>query len=348
MNLAACEDEVKCTHVYDNDLDGSCNLCGESREIPPCASSENIELTYGMIEYFTNSFYSNWYSQYYYYILIGYVNFDVNKPFDEQYTDSSNTQTYYDYFKDGAKSQINTLIKYCEAAMDDTDINYNELKAKAEEYASKQIEEKMDSGIWFGLSEKDVRSSLIIEYIASEYSNLVKDRIHGSITDEEIEEYYDVETMGEKDETLLRNVGHILFKVDTNAYKTREEALDAALKVLDELKSKEINGIVEKEVFGELGKEYTYDSNVFYDNVKMGEMIQPFEEWLFAATTKGEIGLIETVYGIHIMYYGGETVPAWKFRAREELTNEKMQKWFISLEYSVTIPDNIFESILLK
>jgi len=188
----------------------------------------------------------------------------------------------------------------------------------------------------------------MIEYIASEYSNLVKDRIHGSITDEEIEEYYDVETMGEKDETLLRNVGHILFKVDTNAYKTREEALDAALKVLDELKSKEVNGIVEKEVFGELGKEYTYDSNVFYDNVKMGEMIQPFEEWLFAATTKGEIGLIETVYGIHIMYYGGETVPAWKFRAREELTNEKMQKWFISLEYSVTIPDNIFESILLK
>ena len=77
-------------------------------------------------------------------------------------------------------------------------------------------------------------------------------------------------------------------------------------------------------------------------------MLPGFDDWLFSAQTVGEIGLVETIYGWHIIYYGGTTEPKWIFEAREAITTEKTAEWFNGLNYTVDIDESIFESIYLK
>ena len=562
------------------------------------ASSDNFTVNGSMMSYFTNSYYMNWYSNYYYYILYGLVNFDPNTPLDEQYVDAEKTQTYYDFFVEGAKASVTNYLKYCEAAKADSTVNFAELEAEAKEYANDSIKSLKDAAKesetdfttyvrqrWGkNVSESDLRKALVIEHIASDYAQTVYDRMHDATTSKREEKYfgdnlasfisadylvytlpsevepeevdekefeggkdsqeykdavaaaqekakklneaakiahqevidklataktveefkkflleekynsefktaYDAavksfkdeekpseeemqnfaasvkgaiidaviagktsldsdsvqsqedtelsawekaknsiptsiitaltkvitnatksatytlesdlgkflfggvkaqygiegETEGtsaavnttykfdkemseeeqksgkyslsvyfvteaaHRDETALRNVGHVLFKVDTAkdtdpavSYKTSDEAKAAAEKLLEQIKA-ETN--LTKEKFEEFGKS-THDDNVFYDDVNKGEMEKAFEDWLFAAKTEGEVGLVETSYGWHVMYYGGESGNvAWRVTARDGATEEDMEKWFEELTYTVTINEAIFDQI---
>ena len=153
-----------------------------------------------------------------------------------------------------------------------------------------------------------------------------------------------------RDDYKLRNVGHILFKVDTSkatdpavSYKTKEEAKAAAEALLEQIKAEKD---LTKEKFEEFA-EVTHDSGVFYDDVDKGQMVEEFEDWLFAAENVGDLGLVETTYGWHIMYYNGESEDvAWRITANEGATDEDLGEWFEELpEYSITFNDGIFADI---
>ena len=164
---------------------------------------------------------------------------------------------------------------------------------------------------------------------------------------------YFVTEAAHRDEYSLRDVGHILFKVDSSDttgkyYKTEAAAKEAAEKLYEEIKAQLVDGKISKEKFEEFGKN-THDSNVFYEDVAKGDMVAEFEDWLYAAETEGEIGLVKTSYGWHIMYYGGETgEPAWRPTAHDGATNEEMDAWFEALTHNVTINDSIFEKVFNK
>ena len=165
---------------------------------------------------------------------------------------------------------------------------------------------------------------------------------------------YFVTEAAHRDEYKLRNVGHILFKVDTTkdtdpavSYKTKEEAKAAAEALLEQIKAAcGTDGTISKEKFEEFGAK-THDSNVFYDDVNKGDMVEAFEEWLFAATKEGEIGLVETTYGWHVMYFGGEgEEPAWRVTANEGATNEDIGTWYEELpSYGIEFNEDIFATI---
>ncbi len=165
---------------------------------------------------------------------------------------------------------------------------------------------------------------------------------------------YFVTEAAHREDYKLRNVGHILFKVDTTkdtdpavSYKTKDEAKAAAEALLEQIKAAcGEDGTISKEKFEEFGAK-THDSNVFYDDVNKGDMVEAFEEWLFAATTVGEIGLVETSYGWHIMYYGGESEEvAWRIDANEGATNEDIGTWFDGLpSYGIEFNEDIFADI---
>ena len=565
------------------------------------ASSDNFTVNGSMMAYYANSYYQNWYSNYYYYIILGYISFDPSKSLHEQYTDSSKEQTYYDYFVEGTEKAVETYLKYCEAARVDSEVNFAEMEAEAEKYADESITsikaaaKKAGLGLtdylrqYFGeyISKNDLRKALIIEHIASDYYQVVYDRIYDNMTDDRKVEYFndnlasfvkaeylsfslsqkvtptkvdeklyeggkdsqeykdavaaaeaeakrandiqkeidrefieklatakdadefkrllvtykysdsfkaaydsavskfaaadkpasdvleayknevmdkiidavlagktdiekddasaqaDVTTKtkwetaketlpksvianlksvitsatktgtytlesdlgkflfggvkaqygipyGEKeeegtnanvgdydiddksmtdaekakgnytltvyyvtksayrDETILRNVGHILFKVDTTGkeegtFKTFDEAKAEADKILAEIKAAAQDGVVSKEKFEEFGKEHTSDSNVFYENVNKGQMDEEFETWLFDAKTVGEMGLVKTTYGWHIMFYNGETgTPAWKFSAHSAAAEADTKTWYEELPYKVEINSELF------
>lgn len=577
------------------------------------ASTENFKINGSMMSYYTNSYFQSWYSQYYIYIMYGIYDFDPSLPFDEQIYNKTTGQTYYDFFVEGAKTQVTKILKYCEAAKADPEFDYSALESEAETYAKDTIASLKESAKKSGytdfrsylranfgqyVNENDLKESIVLEYMASEYSQTLYDRIYDSMTDdrkveffkenlssyisaeylyltlsqkvsaekvdaskyelgeddpkykeavkeaqekaklqnemnkiadkelidrlakskdaeefkrtlldfkyeevfnstynsvtkgfvdadkpseEELKEYMaslkqqvidaviegktdlttddeeeEVETADEsedkteettetkwekakktfpktlianlttevknstktvsytidtdlgkflfggvnsqygikdeegenaalndymidekefsetekeaaeaegkytytvyfvtkpayRDETILRDVGHILFQVDEKgttegAYKTFDEAKAAAEKLLEEIKAEMTDGVISKEKFEEFGA-VTNDSNIFYDDVNKGQMVAEFEDWLFAATTVGEVGLVKSEYGYHIMYYGGETVAAWMASAHESATSEDLTEKYESFPYEVTINESIFDSI---
>ena len=159
---------------------------------------------------------------------------------------------------------------------------------------------------------------------------------------------YFVTEAAHRDDAKIRNVGHILFSVDTTgkdtkAYKTSEEAEKAAQLLLDTIKKDAADGLLNKEKFEEHAAK-THDSNVFYEDVYKGQMVSEFEDWLFAAEEEGKLGLVETDFGWHIMYYMGEGAEAgWQYTAHLAATNEDLSEWFEALTYEVNVNSQLLE-----
>lgn len=80
--------------------------------------------------------------------------------------------------------------------------------------------------------------------------------------------------------------------------------------------------------FGTLANEKSDDNNGnvtnggLYENVKQGDMVQPFNDWIFDETRKpGDYGLVKTQFGYHVMYFvGGEEI--WYTEAKNALLSE--------------------------
>lgn len=180
------------------------------------ASTENFKVNASMMEYYTNSYMQNWYSNNYYYLyLMGQVNeLKTDVPLNEQYVDKSNSQTYYDFFVEGAKLTVSTYLKYCEAAMDDSSVNFKDLEKAAKQYADDSIKllknsakeysdsyyeqygqsitfnEYLKSNFGTHISKSDLKKALIIEHIASSYYEIIYDRFHDGITEDREDKYF--------------------------------------------------------------------------------------------------------------------------------------------------------------
>ena len=106
---------------------------------------------------------------------------------------------------------------------------------------------------------------------------------------------------------LLPNVRHILISVsDTSDESAMEEARAKADEILAEFDA----GDKTAESFGELAKEYTNDSNGdeggLYENIMPGQMVTEFNDWCFDESRQsGDTGIVETSYGVHVMYFDG-------------------------------------------
>ena len=92
----------------------------------------------------------------------------------------------------------------------------------------------------------------------------------------------------------------------------------AAQAVLNEY----LAGVRTEAAFSALANKYSDDKNGnvtdggIYSDVKIGQMVKPFEEWIFAdGRQTGETGLVKTDYGYHVMYFVERNAPVddWLF-----------------------------------
>ena len=178
-----------------------------------------------------------------------------------------------------------------------------------------------------------------------------------------------------KNDGVVRSVGHILFKTATYKDIKSSEKFSGVIKVLADrvlkkneklsaelmakellalmqeegkLTTKEVNGktyyVMDEQVFKAYGEQYTEDSGVFYDNVTMGQMVKPFENWMFADTRiEGEVtypSAVETDYGFHIMLYRGDEKPAWSYSIKVSLAEGRYDKWLEDLTAGVNLTVN--------
>ena len=108
-------------------------------------------------------------------------------------------------------------------------------------------------------------------------------------------------------ETMLPTVYHVLYpslNLETGEAlsdeekaeaKKKAEALKASVTSLDDLKAKADEAVANKEAAE--AAEYT---------VSLGQMVKPFEEWCFAEHKIGDIDVVETIYGYHVIYFVGQ------------------------------------------
>ncbi len=141
-------------------------------------------------------------------------------------------------------------------------------------------------------------------------------------------------------DALSKSTGHILIAFDS--YETKEEAKAKA----DEVYAEYLAGEQTKDAFEALAEKYTDDSGVFYDNITAGQMVEPFEAWVFdSARAYGDTEIVETEYGYHIMFFTGEAT--WLATSRQTIVSEKTGDIFEEYKeaYPVKANESAYKSV---
>ena len=157
----------------------------------------------------------------------------------------------------------------------------------------------------------------------------------------------------DRDDSLqkLQNVRHILLKIDgMEDYETgeiisdeedRQVAKNAAERVLtlwNSLSDEEKTG----EAFGDLAKEHSEDSSAsvggLIADIYPDQTVEAFNDWCFDENRqKGDVEIIESEYGFHVMYYIGESDITYRDSLiKEEMLDADMTKWISNIAEDIS------------
>ena len=157
------------------------------------------------------------------------------------------------------------------------------------------------------------------------------------------------------------NVRHILIAPesskssdDSSSSKSAKDCTDkewaAAEKKAKSILAKYNSGDKTTESFAKLAKSNSSDGNAsdggLYENIIPNQMVPTFNAWCFDSSRKaGDVGIVKTEYGYHIMYFEGKNDQAvWKYIAQQKLAADDTQK-----EHdSITLKKNWFGSRYLE
>ncbi len=151
------------------------------------------------------------------------------------------------------------------------------------------------------------------------------------------------------------NVRHILIAPEkkgneSNAVSASQEDWDKAYKEAKDVLAAYNKGAKTEDSFAELAKEKSVDGSAskggLYENIYPNQMVSTFNYWCFDSSRKaGDVDMIKTEYGYHIMYFVGQTgTPVWEFTAKTELQNAAGQTESEKLDEAYTAKVNWFGS----
>lgn len=157
------------------------------------------------------------------------------------------------------------------------------------------------------------------------------------------------------------NVRHILIAPEssnssdnssssTSAKDCTDKEWAAAEKKAKSILAKYNSGDKTSKSFAKLAKSNSSDGNAsnggLYENVIPNQMVPTFNAWCFDSSRKaGDVGIVKTEYGYHIMYFEGKNDQAvWQYIAQQKLAADDTQK-----EHdSITLKKNWFGSRYLE
>ncbi len=192
------------------------------------------------------------------------------------------------------------------------------LKSTDEDISDKDLEKALDSLLFTG---KSYGTSTKVEKWVFDKETSVNDTFVSEGTNQ-YTVYMMVNTQY-KDTYATKNVRHILFS--SSAYGS----LDAAKAKAEEVLALYNNGDKTPEAFAELAKKYSEDSGSSsiggkYLNVIEGQMVTEFDKWIYdEARKEGDVAIVKTSFGYHIILFEGNGVEAWKSLAISALKSEK-------------------------
>ncbi len=149
----------------------------------------------------------------------------------------------------------------------------------------------------------------------------------------------------------MKNVRHVLIafeggKTDSTTGKTTYSDVEKAVaksKAEKLLADWVAAGDLSEDSFAELAKANSKDGNAsqggLYEDVYPGQMVAPFENWLYDAERKvGDYGIVETDFGYHIMFFVGDSDTTFRdFMITNVIRSEDMEKWHDGLVEKMTL-----------
>lgn len=186
------------------------------------------------------------------------------------------------------------------------------------------------------------------------------DRKAGDVRQESTTVVYVVKPVYMSDAKTV-NVRHILIAPEssnssddssssTSAKDCTDKEWAAAEKKAKSILAKYNSGDKTSKSFAKLAKSNSSDGNAsdggLYENVIPNQMVPTFNAWCFDSSRKtGDVGIVKTEYGYHIMYFEGKNDQAvWQYIAQQKLAADDTQK-----EHdSITLKKNWFGSRYLE
>lgn len=165
--------------------------------------------------------------------------------------------------------------------------------------------------------------------------------------------YYVVFYVGCNDNNFaLSNVRHILVAFEggtqdpntgVTTYSDAEKA--AAKKEADDLLAQFLAADATEESFAALANEKSDDGDGttggLYENIgPNSSFVTSFRDWAVADHQVGDVEIIESQYGYHIMYYVGESDTLYRdYMIENDLRNKDANQWYEDLVSAVTVTD---------
>lgn len=274
-------------------------------------------------------------------------------------------------FKDVASAfeKLAGSEKYAELKSDDSltlmaDANYSDLSYSSsdEKFLDWAIDEKTEEGETYIVENKDEGYTvyMMVEPIhhtpdvkTYDVRHILLEFPEEKEAEEETAEGEDAaeettEAADEKEEVeveLLNPADYdVTVDIDVDLATTKDKAL---YKEAQDILATYLAGDKTEDAFAELAKKHSADGNAeqggIYEDVPQDKMVDEFENWSFAEGRKaGDVGIVETTYGYHIMYAVSEVeVTTWADTIKNDLAgveyNEFAEK--LAADEKVAITD---------
>lgn len=210
-------------------------------------------------------------------------------------------------------------------------------------------------------------SGMMVEKYAYEISStggqwlFDDERQNGDITVFEGDTSYTVALMlksAYRDESVGRNVRHILIRVASESSDGSESSglsdTDARAKA-EEIYQEWQNGEKTEDSFAILATMYSEDTGSvsnggLYENIAEGDMVTEFNDWCFDESRQpGDTDIVQTSHGYHIMYFVGNSMPAWKVTADTAMRSNDAYEAYQKMvdEYTITFDDEALDSLTI-
>ena len=251
-------------------------------------STKNYSANVCMMQYFFNSAVQNYVTNYGSYL--SQLGLDNTKDLKTQTCYYDQDKTWYEYFMESAKTQMEQVLSLCEAAKEkgmtlseadkkSIDSAMNTIKTSAEE-KDQTVREYLDSTYGTWVSEQDMRDCMELTQLATKYQSEYESSL--SYSDEKINSYFSEN----KDQFLTAD--YISYTVTSEA---TDKSSDAQKKVLNAAAKKKAESIAKAKNVTEFKKlltEYLKDVAKKSDSsLKGDDLTSKAEELLSNATTTG-------------------------------------------------------------
>jgi hypothetical protein len=174
------------------------------------AQTEDFEMDGAMASYFVHSYYSSYVQQYeeMYSSLISsskltaydFMGIDPNVSLKKQVKDKTTGETWFQYFAGEAKTQMEEIMVYCQAAkiagvslekeeLDAIESEIRMLDIYAQIYGY-SLNSYIASMYGKGVREKDVRRAMELSSLASKFAQQIQDGYHDAATMETVEKFF--------------------------------------------------------------------------------------------------------------------------------------------------------------